>query len=138
MFKLVKILNSKNNCPEFVKFRAEDSDVPLIDGTMVDRQMESVTLCGGVPKFVVVGNYSNAIDKEIVAYAVTEDMIFRTQLIGEHSMLSVGTRVSLASNLGNDIIDSVRVDLNDSCGRIVSIEKQTNDCIIVDVCFDGR
>lgn len=138
MFKLVKILNSKNNCPEFVKFRAEDSDVPLVDGTMVDRQMETVTITEGIPMFVVVGNYDNATDKEIVAYAVTKDMIFRTQLIGDISELAVGARVSLASNVSDIIKDSVRVDTENGCGRIVSIEKQNNDSIIVDVCFDGR
>ncbi len=138
MFKLVKILNSRNNCPEFEKFRAEDSDVPLVDGTMVDRQMETVTITDGIPMFVVVGNYDKATDKEIVAYAVTKDMIFRTQLIGDVSELFVGARVSLAWNVNESIMDCVRIDTENGCGRIVSIEKQTDDYIIVDVCFDGR
>ena len=136
MFKLVKINGSRNNCPEFVRFLTANSDVPLVDGSLVIRDGMTVTICEKKPEYLIVGNYEINKNYELVAYAVTPEMIFRTFCYILDREPLIGDRVDIYAN---EYSVACGVSLNEEgCGRVLDVNKINDDLIYVDVCFDGR
>ena len=137
MFKLIKINNSRNNCPEFMKIDAVDAEIELCDGTIVDRSIDTVVSPSGTPKFMIVGDYNKDTTNKITVYPITGDMIFRTFVVGDARNVIAGSTVSYATSDIYNVTDCVTLD-EDGMGRVVNIIGKIDGKLYVDVCFDGR
>ena len=138
MFQLVKINNSKNNCPDFIKLSVEDSDVKLYKGSIVKRNGAGVTAPEGKHEFVVAGNYESGKDTELVAYEITPEMVFSTTVKGNTEMALPGARVSpTVSNPTLDVTDCVILDEDGDC-KIVDVIGEKEGNLFVHVMFDWR
>ena len=137
MFKLIKINNSRCNCPEFMKLDCMDAEVPLFNGTIVATNDNVITAPEDTPEFVLVNDYDPDKDREAVVYPISPDMIFRTFILDEPYNVYLGVSVSIASSDPSGAADCVTID-PDGNGRVVSVIGQINNRYYVDVCFDGR
>lgn len=137
MFKLIKINNSRCNCPEFIKMDCIDADLPLVSGAMVSRLDHSLSTATEKSAFVLTRSYDSNKDVEAVLYPVTADMIFRTFILGETDVVATGMSISMASSDNSDVIDCVKAN-PDGNGRVINVIGQVGDRFYVEVCFDGR
>ena len=138
MFQLVKINNSKNNCPDFIKLSVEGSEVKLHRGTIVKRNGAGVTAPEGKHELVIAGNYESGKDRELVAYEITPEMVFSTPFMGDTKKALPGARVSPAiMNATLGVTDGVTLDEDGDC-KIVDVIGEKEGTLYVHVMFDWR
>lgn len=132
MFRLKRIIGSRNNAPEFEEHIWNKMELPLIAGCAVKIYGgDYLTPATDYPEYMLVKTETITSPGRVKCFKVTPEMIFLVEYLGESAPV-IGKRVSIETN--ENLPDSV-IDNEEGPGKIVGL---TDDPIYVYVQFDRK
>ena len=83
MFRLVKIVGSKNNIPEVERFSTVGCYSPIEEGCAMNRFDDTLGPSDLDPEYIVIKNTKSSKYNDMLAFRITPDMIFKVDFVDE-------------------------------------------------------